>query len=412
MKYIVLIGDGMADMPLAAIGGMTPLQKAATPNMDALASGGIFGMAMTVPEGFPPGSDVANLSILGYDPRDYYCGRAPLEAASMGISLDKGDAAFRCNLVCLKLRESADEMLVAEYKDSNMDDYSSGHISTEEAKILITDINKELSNDNIHFYPGISYRHLMVWKDGPVDMSCTPPHDITGKPIMSYLPHGEKSHLLLELMSKSQEILKDHPVNIERLRRGKPPANSIWLWGQGKRPDMPLFKAKYGIEGSLISAVDLPKGLGVCAGLRIIDVPGATGYLDTNYTGKARYGIDSLNDRDFVYIHVEAPDEAGHSGKLADKIRAIEDFDTLVVGEVLRLLKGMGDYKILLMPDHPTPIALKTHTNAPVPFVIYDSRSVKTNNKISYNEGIASMKDAVFIGEGHTLMSYFIKEQR
>ncbi|WP_420264931.1 cofactor-independent phosphoglycerate mutase [Candidatus Magnetominusculus dajiuhuensis] len=398
MKYIVLIGDGMADMPLEAIGAMTPLQKAATPNMDSLASGGTVGMVRTVPEGFPPGSDVANLSILGYDPRQYYCGRAPLEAASMGVSLDKGDAAFRCNLVCLDFAQ--EETLMA--------DYSSGHITSEEAKVLITAVNKGLADDKIHFYPGISYRHLMVWKDGPVDMSCTPPHDITGKPILSYLPNGESSCLLLELMSKSQQILKGHPVNIERMRLGKPPANSIWLWGQGKRPDMPLFKAKYGIEGSLISAVDLTKGLGVCAGLRVIDVPGATGYLDTNYTGKARYGVDSLNDRDFVYIHVEAPDEAGHSGRLADKIRAIEDFDSLVVGEVLRLLKGMGDYKILLMPDHPTPIALKTHTNAPVPFVIYDSRNVKTNN-ISYDEGIASLKDADFIGEGHTLMSRFIK---
>ncbi|MCG6552672.1 MAG: cofactor-independent phosphoglycerate mutase [Candidatus Magnetominusculus sp. LBB02] len=403
MKYIVLIGDGMADTPLEALGGLTPLQKAATANMDALASGGICGMVRTVPDGFPPGSDVANLSILGYDPRSYYSGRAPLEAASMGIPLGNDDAAFRCNLVCLDFHQ----------KDTLMADYSSGHISTEEAKELIIAVNSELSNDDIRFYPGISYRHLMVCKGGDVDMSCTPPHDISGKPIAPYLPQGKGADVLLSLIQRSQAVLKAHPVNIERTKRGKPPANSIWLWGQGKRPALPLFSEKYGIEGALISAVDLTKGLGVCAGLKIINVPGATGYLDTNYTGKARYGIASLKDGDFVYIHIEAPDEAGHSGKLDDKIRAIEDFDSLVVGEVMRLLKDDGDdYKILLMPDHPTPIALKTHINAPVPFVIYDSRAVRTNNKISYDEQIASMKDALFINEGHTLMSYFIKGQR
>ncbi|MBF0319822.1 MAG: cofactor-independent phosphoglycerate mutase [Nitrospirae bacterium] len=402
MKYIVLIGDGMADMPIESIGGMTPLQKAATPNMDSLASGGVIGMVKTVPDGFPPGSDVANLSILGYNPQEFYSGRAPLEAASMGIPLDLTDAAFRCNLVCLDFKDDV----------TNMADYSAGHISSEEAKILIMDINRELSNDKISFYPGISYRHLMVWRDGAIDMSCTPPHDITGKPATPYLPHGNGADVLLELMKQSQEILKGHPVNRERIRHGKPQATSIWLWGQGKRPALPLFKAKYGIEGSLISAVDLTKGLGICAGLKIIDVPGATGYLDTNYTGKAQYGIESLKDRDFVYIHVEAPDEAGHSGKLGDKLRAIEDFDSLVVGEVLRLLKDAGDYKILLMPDHPTPIALKTHTNAPVPFAIYDSRDVKADKSISYSEEIASSNGAIFIDEGHTLMNYFIKGQR
>ncbi|MBF0515750.1 MAG: cofactor-independent phosphoglycerate mutase [Nitrospirae bacterium] len=401
MKYIVLIGDGMADMPLEAIGGMTPLQRAVTANMDALASGGIYGMVRTVPEGFPPGSDVANLSILGYNPRDYYSGRAPLEAASMGLPLDKDDAAFRCNLVYLDFTQ----------KETLMADYSSGHITSEEARELILAINRELGIDSIQFYPGISYRHLMVCKNGPIDMSCTPPHDITGRPVAAYLPQGQGADVLLTLMLKSQEILKDHPVNIDRIRRGKPPANSIWLWGQGRRPALPLFKDKYGIEGSLISAVDLTKGLGVCAGLRIIDVPGATGYIDTNYKGKAAYGVNSLKDRDFVYIHVEAPDEAGHSGRLDDKIRAIEDFDSIVVDEVLRLLKDAGDYKILLMPDHPTPIALKTHTNASVPFVIYDSRAVKTN-KISYDEGIGSLKDALYIDEGHTLMSYFITGKR
>ncbi|MBF0458659.1 MAG: cofactor-independent phosphoglycerate mutase [Nitrospirae bacterium] len=402
MKYIVLIGDGMADMPLEALGGLTLLQKAATPNMDALASRGTVGMVRTVPEGFSPGSDVANLSILGYDPRDYYSGRAPLEAASMGIPLGGNDAAFRCNLVNLDFRK----------EETIMADYSSGHITSEEAKELIMAIKHELDSDSIHFYPGISYRHLMVNSDGVVDMSCTPPHDISGRPITQYMPQGNGGDVLLMLMRRSQEILKGHPVNIDRIKHGKPPANSIWLWGQGKRPALPLFKEKFGIEGSLISAVDLTKGLGVCAGLKIIDVPGATGYIDTNYKGKAQYGVDSLSDRDFVYIHVEAPDEAGHSGKLQDKLRAIEDFDSLVVGEVIRLLKDTGDYKILLMPDHPTPIALKTHTNAPVPFVIYDSRHIKTNNRISYDEGIASLKDTVFIEEGHTLMSYFIKGQR
>ncbi len=401
MKYIVLIGDGMADRPLKELQGKTPLQKAFTPNMDRLAREGIIGMVRTIPEGFHPGSDVANLSILGYDPRKYYSGRAPLEAASMGVDLKENDVAYRCNLVTLKFDKEKTRAV--------MEDYSGGHISTDEARHLIEGIDKELGTGAIRFYPGVSYRHLMVWQDGMLDVECVPPHDITGKEIADYLPSGQGEEVLRNLMRSSVGVLNCHPVNRERVSKGKKPANSIWLWGQGRKPQMPTFGEKYSLSGALVSAVDLTKGLGVCAGFEILTVPGVTGYLDTNYTGKAEYSLKALEKCDFVYIHVEAPDEAGHSGNYVDKVKAIEDFDALVVGTVLRGAKAFEEYRILLMPDHATPIEARTHTSEPVPFVIYDSRQRKDNKGAAFHEGIAERKDIMVVDEGHTLMDYFIR---
>lgn len=400
MKYVILIGDGMADRPDPELGGLTPLQKANTPNMDRLATRGIIGSIRTIPRGFHPGSDVANLSILGYDPQKYYTGRAPLEAASIGVNLGDNDIAYRCNLVTLTF-------------DGNiiMDDYSSDHISTEDARTLINALKAELDNDEISFYPGVSYRHLMVWKNGEFDIKCTPPHDILGKEISQYLPKGKGEALLNELIKRSFKILAQHPLNNDRLAKGKKAANSIWLWGQGRRPAFPTFKEKYALTGSLVSAVDLAKGLGIYAGLRILDVPGITGWLDTNYLGKAKYSLKALKEVDLAYIHVEAPDEAGHSGNYLDKIRAIEDFDSLVVGTILKGMESEHkEYRILLMPDHATPFRMRTHTDDPVPFVIYDSRMNIENKDLSYDEGILHRKDIVVIDDGFKLMDYFLKD--
>ncbi|RMG06065.1 MAG: cofactor-independent phosphoglycerate mutase [Nitrospirae bacterium] len=402
MKYIVIIGDGMADRPIDSLGGKTPLQAAFTPNMDKLAKAGRIGMVRTIPPGFPPGSDVANLSILGYDPAVYYSGRAPLEAASMGIELSENDVAFRCNLVTLKYNKTRDRAV--------MEDYSAGHISSDEAKELIDTVNRELGGEEFSFYHGISYRHLMVWHGGKDAMECIPPHDIIGKEITEYLPCGEGEEKLRELMKASVGILEGHRINKKRAEMGKNIANSIWLWGQGRKPHMPSYKDKYGVSGSLVSAVDLTKGLGIYAGLEILDVPGVTGYLDTNYAGKAEYALASLERHDFTYIHVEAPDEAGHSGNVDDKIKAIEDFDALVVGTIIRGIRSFDACRILLMPDHPTPISIRTHSDAPVPFVIYDSREEISHENITYDESISDHPDAVHIDRGYTLMDGFIKE--
>jgi len=369
MKYIVIIGDGMADRPVKELDGMTPLQKASTPNMAKLASEGILGSVRTIPGGMHPGSDVANLSVLGYDPLKYYSGRAPLEAASIGVQLGADDVAFRCNLVTLKFDQRGERAI--------MEDYSSGHITTKEAAALIKTLNKDLGSDDIKFYPGVSYRHLMVWANGSTDVECVPPHDILGKDIIDYLPIGKGEELLRTMMIDSVSSLGSHDVNKKRFKKGKNPGNSIWLWGQGKKPEMPTFKDKYSVDGALVSAVDLTKGLGIYAGFEILKVPGMTGYIDTNYKGKAEAALKALERVDFVYLHVEAPDEAGHSGNCMEKIKAIEDFDTLVVGTILEGINDFDEYKILLLPDHPTPVELRTHTNDPVPFVILDSRKIK-----------------------------------
>lgn len=403
MKYVVLIGDGMADHPLSELGGKTPLQAAFTPNMDKLAKEGRRGVVNTIPEGFSPGSDVANLSIMGYDPAQYYTGRAPLEAASMGVELDDRDVAYRCNLVTLKYNR--------EKTRAFMEDYSAGHISSDDAKSLVEALGREMDVKDVVFHPGVSYRHLMVWKGGKAGAECTPPHDIIGKEITDYLPLGPGSEFLRDLMRNSVDVLSPHRINKQRQAGGVNPANSIWLWGQGGKPSLPSFKEKFGVNGALVSAVDLTRGIGICIGMEILRVPGITGYLDTNYAGKAEYSLEALEKVDFVYIHVEAPDEAGHSGNYRDKIKAIEDFDALVVGSVMRGMKGFEEYRVLLMPDHATPIEVRTHTAEPVPFVIFDSRSVRDNRDAAFSEEILDLEDALRITRGHDLMDYFIKDE-
>lgn len=410
MKYIILLGDGMADRPHAKLGGKTCLQAAKTPNLDRLATLGQAGMVQTVPEGFPPGSDVANLSVMGYDPRTYYSGRSPLEAASIGVELGPDDVAYRCNLVTLRITGGKS----AGHRGGRraiMEDFSAGHISTEEARLLIEELDGKLGSDRIRFYPGVSYRHLMVWKGGKDKIECTPPHDIQDKNIQDYLPCGEGDQIINALMEESTDLLLSHPVNTARQENGKRQANSIWLWGQGKRPTMPTFKEKYGLQGAMISAVDLTKGIGIYAGFDVINVPGATGWIDTNYVGKAEHALFALKTRDLVYVHVEAPDEAGHAGDLDNKIKAIEDFDELLVGNIMHGMKQFDDYRILALPDHPTPVELRTHSSEPVPFVIYDNKHERKGGPVQYDERIADRKDALIIKEGHTLMDYFLKQK-
>ena len=374
MKYIILIGDGMADSPIAELGNRTPLEAANTPNMDALAGSGSFGLFRTVPDGYSPGSDVANLSVLGYSPAKYYTGRAPLEAASIGVKLGPTDIAFRCNLVTLVEKDGS----------TIMGDYSSGHITTEDAAGMIPDLDRALQPEGVRLYLGTSYRHLMVWKDGEKALKTTPPHDISDKVIDDYLPRGERAEKLVRLMMLSQGVLKDHPVNRQRIAAGKKPATSIWLWGQGSAPAMPTIKERFGVDGAIISAVDLMKGIGIYAGLEVIKVPGATGYIDTNYEGKAQAALKALESKDFVCVHVEAPDEAGHNGDLKDKMRAIEDFDSRIVGPVLKGAEKFGEFSVMVLPDHPTPIAIKTHTRDAVPFVLY--RSGQKGSPVKYCE--------------------------
>lgn len=391
----------MADWPIETLGARTILQKAHTPHMDGLARRGIIGSVRTVPQGLAPGSDVANLSILGYDPRQYYTGRAPLEAVSMGIELRDDDVAYRCNLVSLREDKGV----------TVMDDYSGGHITTAEARELVDAVNDMLGTDVITFYPGVSFRNLMVWKGGSTGAVCVPPHDILDQPVAGHLPTGEGAEVLRDLMRRSAGVLGGHPVNDSRREAGRKAANSIWLWGQGRRPRLPSYNEKYRIRGALISAVDLTKGLGVCAGFTILNVPGATGWIDTNYRGKAEYALKALEETDFVYVHVEAPDEAGHSGDYALKLRAVEDLDAQVVGPIMEgLRERFRSYRVLLMPDHATPVAMRTHTPEPVPFVVYDSEKERDNGETGYDETITSRGDAVVIEEGYRLMDYFIRE--
>ena len=398
MKYIILQGDGMADYPLEVLGGKTPLEAARTPNMDWLAVHGVYGIAHVIPEGFPPGSDVGNMSIMGYDPAVYHTGRSPLEAASMGVALAPDDIAFRCNLVTLG--SSGDETI--------MEDFTSGHISTEAAGELIRDLGRELGGDGIEFFPGVSYRHLMVWRNGKEKMETTPPHDITDQKTAGYMPKGDGAERLLQLMKASQAILAAHPINRNRQSEVHRQATSIWLWGQGRAPQLPPLTKRFGIKGGVISAVDIIHGLGVYAGLERIDVPGITGFLDTNYVGKGEYGVRSLETNDFVFIHVEATDEAGHMGDVEKKIQALEDFDEKVVGTVLKGMAHRKDYRILLMPDHPTAIALKTHVSDPVPFVLFSADTPQNNGNVGYNEKDARMTGIV-AKKAHRLMDALIE---
>ncbi len=353
----------MADWPIPSLGDRTPLEAAIKPHMDFMASHGSLGTVQVVPEDMYPGSDVSNLSIIGYDPREVYTGRSPLEAASMGVELGEIDVAVRCNVVSLKNHGARSEM----------EDYSAGHISTEEAAELLRALQARVEDRNVRFHPGVSYRHLMVWPGGNDAVRTTPPHDIHGKNITEHLPKGEGAEFLLEMMEISREVFPDHPVNRKRVDAGMPPGNSIWLWGQGKAPKMMTIREKFGVAGSVVAAVDLIRGIGFYAGLEVIDVPGATGYLDTNYRGKAEYALRELEHKDFVLIHVEAPDEAGHNGNAADKIRTIERIDEEMVGPILSRARNEGDLSVLVLPDHPTPVAIRTHSQEPVPFTYYPS---------------------------------------
>ena len=401
IKYLIILGDGMPDYPVDELGGQTPLAYARTPCMDRLAQCGELGRVGNVPAGMPPGSDVANLSVLGYDPEKYYTGRSPIEAVAMGVELVEDDVAFRCNLVTLSG--------AGPYRLRNMQDYSAGEISTAEAREIIKEVAGRLGNDIFNFYPGVSYRHLMTWQGGPdpAAFNLTPPHDITGKDITAYLPQGENAPVLLDFMEKSSVFLPNHPVNKKRAAGGLNMANSIWLWGQGRKPRLDSFPGKYGLTGAVISAVDLIKGLGILAGLEAAVVPGATGNIDTDFSGKAQKAIQLLQGGvDFVFVHVEAPDEAGHQGDLQAKIEAIEKIDEQVVGEVMHSLEEFPDYRLLVLSDHPTPLSLRTHTADPVPYCIYRKGDALKNPQGAFSENFAAQ--GKYIAKGYTLMDHFL----
>ncbi|MCC7202223.1 MAG: cofactor-independent phosphoglycerate mutase [Nitrospirae bacterium] len=405
MKYIVLVGDGMGDYPVPDIGNRTPLQAANKPNMDRLAKNGVLGLVKLAPDGFYPGSDVTQLSLLGYDPAIYYTGRSPLEAASIGVSLGEDDVAYRCNLVTLTRDGQYISTNVA--ADAVMDDYSGGHVGTDEARELILSLDKELGSEVLRFYPGISYRHLMVWKGGETDVRCTPPHDFTGKPLSGRLPAGQGVEVLTDIMERALHILSSHPTNKKRLDRGDKPANGIWLWGQGKAPKLKTFHEKYGLSGSMIAAVDLMRGIGKYAGFDIIDVPGATGYIDTNYRGKAEYALKELESKDVVYIHVEAPDEAGHNGDISGKVKAIEELDNKVIGTVLNGMKDKGPFRFLILCDHWTPVSTRTHTPEPVPFILYDNGEGSKSGRC-YDEANAEAS-GLFVEDGTKLIDMLVR---
>ena len=404
MKYIVFLGDGMADTPIPEIEGKTPLMVAKKPNIDSLACKSELGLAKTVPDGMKPGSDTANLSVMGYDPRISYSGRSPLEALSMGLELNDTDLAVRCNLVTLSSEEE-------HYADKRMIDYSSGEISTEESKELIEYVQANLGNERLSFHAGISYRHCLIVHDATVGSDLTPPHDITGKPIKRHLPTGVLGDLFTDLMVKSYDLLKDHPINLKRIAEGKNPANSIWLWGEGTKPSLPDFETKTGVKGAVISAVDLLKGIGKGAGMEVIDVPGATGNVNTDFAAKGKAAIDALARVDYVYIHVEAPDESGHQGNLKDKIYSIEKIDADIVGPVLAFLKESGEpYHVMVCPDHPTPIATRTHSADPIPYLIYKSDCEVRSGVDTYDEETAK-STGIFVEDGYTLIDRLFSSQ-
>ncbi len=404
MKYFVILGDGMADEPIAALKGKTPLEVAHTPNFDWIASHGELGLVKTVPEGMTPASDAANLSVMGYHPGKFYSGRSPLEAVSMGIPLKTTDVSFRCNLVTLSDEEP--------YEKKRMVDHSSDEISTGEAKILMEAIEKAFGNSSRKFYPGRSYRHALIWDRGSEQIKTTPPHDILEQPIGKYFPQGDHAEEILDMTRKSFDLLDQHPVNQRRREKGLRPANSIWVWGEGHKPALTDFREKYGIRGCVISAVDLILGIGICAGLKPIEVEGATGNLHTNYEGKARAALDALihGSLDFAYIHIEAPDECGHRNEMENKIKAIENIDRLVAGTLRESMESLHlPWSVMVLPDHPTPLRLRTHTSDPVPFAIYRSthpgHSADTHRL--YSETSAG-ETGIYLPEGDLLMDRFI----
>lgn len=402
MKYIVVLGDGMADYKLDELGGKTPLQYAKKPHIDALARKAEVGLCKTVPDGFKPGSDVANLSVMGYDPKDCYTGRSPLEAVSIGIKLAPTDVTLRCNLVTVSDEEP--------YEEKRMLDYSAGEISTAEAGELIQFLKAHLDAEDMTLYAGVSYRHCLVVHNGKTGHELTPPHDISGKPVKGRLPLGPYGERYLSMMKRSYELLKDHPINRARIAAGKNPANSVWFWGEGTKPALENFREKFGLQGGVISAVDLVKGIGILAGMQVIDVEGATGNYDTNFAGKANAALGALlGGLDFVYIHMEAPDECGHQGDIAHKVYSIEQIDEKVAAPLVRGLKEAGEpFKMLICPDHPTPIAVRTHVADPIPYLLYSSEEERSNGAESYDEDAAA-KTGMFVPAGCMLLQKMLK---
>lgn len=400
-KHIVILCDGAADTPVPELNGKTPLEAAHKPNIDRIASLGEMGMTTTVPGDLPPGSDVANLAVFGYDPQIYYTGRSPLEAVSIGVPLTLTDTTFRANLVTLSEEEE-------NYEDKTMVDYSSDEITTEEAEELITAVNEALKTEEREFFRGISYRHLLVWHNKENKFSLTPPHDISDRKVTEYLP---KDSVLLEMMKKSYDILKNHPVNQDRRARGLHPANSIWIWGNGTKPNLTTYKERFNITGAVVSAVDLIKGIGYCAGLDVIDVPGATGNVHTNFDGKAQAAIKAMqNGADFVYVHLEAADEAGHRHEVDNKVKAIELIDEKIVAPIVKVLEESNTpFNMLIMPDHPTPLAIKTHTSDPIPYILYNSECEKHAAPVVYSEQNAKATGIV-TEKAHTLMSRLLEK--
>lgn len=401
MKYLVILCDGMADeRDVSFLGGKTPMEAAHKPNMDAMAKKGEVGICKTVADGLKPGSDVANLTVMGYDPAVCYTGRSPLEAASIGVDMKDTDVALRCNIVTLSDEEK--------YEDKTMRDYCAGDISTEEAREIIKSVEEAFGNDLYKFYPGVAYRHCLIVNGGTTDLGeMTPPHDISGRVIGEYLSGHKNAVPLIDLMKKSYDLLKDHPVNVERQKKGLSPANSIWLWGEGKKPALQNFKEKFGISGTVISAVDLLKGIGICAEMDVPEVEGATGYIDTDFDAKVTAAKEAFSsDSDLVYLHFEAPDECGHRGEAENKVKAIEIIDQKVVGEMKKFLDTKGDYRILIMPDHPTPLNTKTHSRNPVPYLIYDSRKGLDGVECFTEE--AARSTGVFVEHGPDIMKKLI----
>ena len=403
MKYLILIGDGMGDHPVPELDGKTPLQAARTPVMDELSRKGTLLSASTVPEGFPPGSDVANMSLLGYAPQQYYTGRAPLEAASMGVTLAPDETAFRCNLVSL------------DYHDSNrttMVDFSAGHISNAEAAQLISALQEKCGNALFTFHAGISYRHLLVVKDPIPEMVTVPPHDFIGKDVSQHFQNYLDTSGWKELILEAKDLLANHPVNVNRIKSGHRPANGIWLWGEGKMPSMPTLPDRFNISGTMISAVDLLKGLGICANLSVAKVEGATGYIDTNYQGKAQAALDALETQDLVFVHLEGPDEAGHQARLDHKIQAIEDFDAKIVYPIVKHLRDKEEqFRAIITMDHFTPLALQTHTSEPVPVILYDSRESTPGSQLPFDETVLkSHETKIQAIEGYKLINTLLQQ--
>ena len=397
MKYVIVLADGMADEPLEQLGNRTPMEVARTPVMDVLAAKGMVGMVSTVPGGMKPGSDVANLSVMGYNPADCYSGRSPLEALSVGVAMESTDVIFRCNIVTVSEEEP--------YVQKTILDHSSGEISTEDADVLMDAIREAFNNDEFSFFTGTSYRHITVWKNGEV-LDFEPPHDHLGQVIGQFLPENPKFRTIME---KSFDILNNHPLNLQRAAEGKNKANSLWFWGAGTKPALQNFKEKTGLSGTMISAVDLLKGIAVGAGMESVNVPGATGSLDTNYEGKAQAALDALlnKSRDCVYIHLEGPDEMGHQGELEHKVKAIEYIDEKILAAVKNGLDAAGeDYRILVLPDHPTPIRCRTHTADPVPFVLYDSTKTSDQGCAFTEKG--AKESGVVVEHGYELMQKLI----